>query len=392
MKIVSYAALLFVSFVVFSCKDDEPQIKPEENFLKIYNDESFQNTFIPIDIVQSADSSFFILGSYDYIKTYVLKVDKLGNFMWDFKLDENMVNPIPGLFEINNTYYFFCMDEISLATYLVEVSDSSSAPSIVNTYGNIIYPLHASRVSENELLLLSYDRDAIASRLTKLDENFATTFSTTEGFAVLEDAEPDIIGHVFRTGERLPFFTGASQGGYFFNGFSNFSFSLHFTNQGGNMTGVINGFRDEGIITAALNISGNSYAVARNSHTQNFILPQTSLSENGTSINSDLGGNDHPEIAIKSFVKAEKIDVIGQETIVVGATTKSGQVILYFYGTDGALKGSKRMGFNNPYELVKFVQTSDGGLAVLGNTYVAGRFSRICLFRIPKQELIDIVF
>src|SRR5690606_15765646 len=147
-------------------KDDKPHIQPEENILKIYKDERLQNTFIPIDIVQSADSSFFILGSYDYIKTYVLKVDKLGNFMWDFKLDENMVNPIPGLFEINNTYYFFCMDEISLATYLVEVSDSSSAPSIVNTYGNIIYPLHASRVSENELLLLSYDRDAIASRLT----------------------------------------------------------------------------------------------------------------------------------------------------------------------------------------------------------------------------------
>jgi hypothetical protein len=40
-----------------------------------------------------------------------------------------------------------------------------------------------------------------------------------------------------------------------------------------------------------------------------------------------------------------------------------------------------------PYEIAAMTTTSDGGLAVCGITCVAGRFPRICLFKISGAEL-----
>lgn len=383
----------FIFFLIsfYSCKENEADVKPEESFLKIYSDESFENAFVPIDMVQSTDSSFFILGSYDRWKTYVMKVDKEGKFLWDAKLETNFVNPVPGLFEVNGAFLFFCMDEITLQTQLLQLSGEDSAPTIVKTFDGIIYPLYVSRVDIDNYLILSYDRNAIASRITKLDSDFNEMWSVTGDYSVLEDVEPEIIAHITRNGERLPFFVGTSQGKYFFNGFSNYSFSLHFLDQSGAMTGVINGFRNEGSVSAAMNISGNIYSIAHNSFNHNFILPQLSISENAISTTSELGGTDHPEIAQRALVGLSKINVLGEEMITFATTTKSNQIILYFYDLTGVLKGSKRLGFNNPYELVRIIQTSDGGLAILGNTHVAGRFSRICLFKISRQQLIDMV-
>ena len=43
--------------------------------------------------------------------------------------------------------------------------------------------------------------------------------------------------------------------------------------------------------------------------------------------------------------------------------------------------------FLNPFEIANLVQTSDGGLAVCGTTYLAGRFPRICIFKLSKNKL-----
>lgn len=394
MKLQITAILfIFSALAFFGCSEDEPEIKPEESFFKIYNDESFENTFFPVDMTQSSDSSYMILGAYDYWNTYILKTDQAGNFQWDIKLDEGYVNPIPGLFEIDNSYYFFCMDEISLVTHLFQVTDSTSTPNIVRTYNDITYPLHASKTDDGGFLILSYDRNSLSSQLDKLNANFEKEWSESPQYEVLEDVEEEIIGHVTRIGERLPFFTGTAQGRYFFNGFSNFSFSLHFVDKAdGEMTGVINGFRNESAITRAVNINSNEYALSRYSFDNNFILPKVTINENEVLFSSDFGGNDHPEIEKSAAFYMTRVTVQGVEKLAVATTTKTKQIIIYIYDVNsGELDGSRRLGYNNPFEMVKAEASLDGGLTILGNTYVTGRFPRISLYKLSKYDLEQIV-
>jgi len=302
------------------------------------------------------------------------------------------VNPIPGIFERNGTFYFFCMDELSLNTVLFQVSDSSSAPQVAQTYG-ISFPLYASQTSDGGIIMLSYDYENQASRLNKFDADFNLTNGGAEGYPVLDDFLELIDGHINRTGARMPFFTGEANGRYFFNGFSNYTLAIHFIDKSNySLTGVINGFQkgEEGV-SGLLNISGNNYLLTRYSFNENFIIPASQIDENSVMTSTDFGGNDHPEIAQRGFFYLDLLDINGESTLVAGTTTKSDQNILYFYDPNsGELVGSKRLGYNNPYELVKIIQSNDGGLTILGNTYVLGRFSRIYLYKLSEQDLIDI--
>lgn len=380
-------AYSFLAVIIAGCAISDNEIEPQEGFTRIYNDESFENTFEPLDIIQTADSGYLILGSYDLNKTYLLRTNKLGYYEWDLQLEEKYVNPIPGIISNDSAYYFFCMDELTLETYMMQVNENSEEATIVNTYPEIIYPLYASKTADNGVLLLSYDRNTLSSKLTKLNGSFQNEWDNE--YPVIEDVEEDIIAHVSGISERLPFFTGTAEGKYFFNGYSNYSFSLHFVNKNdGGQTGVINGFRDSGAISAAINLSGSEYALTRYSFGENFILSRNSLGENSVAFSSDLGGNPHPEIEQNAFVHIRKINIEGTSAVVLSTTTRSGQIILYLFDeASGELKGSKRFGFTNPYSAVEIIQTYDNGIAILGNTFVTGRFSRICLFKLSENDL-----
>jgi hypothetical protein len=61
---------------------------------------------------------------------------------------------------------------------------------------------------------------------------------------------------------------------------------------------------------------------------------------------------------------------------------------LYFYDeATGTFITSKYLGFSNPFEIAQVISTEDGGLAVCGTTYVAGRFPRICLIKLHPEDL-----
>ncbi len=391
-NILTYIILLSSFALILSCKEEE-EIQPDESFLKIYNDETFENVFTPVDFVQGSDSSYFILGSYDINNAYVMKVDKEGNFEWDFKLNEEDVNPIPGIVEKNNTYYFFCMDELTLNTKLYRVSDSSSSPQLQNSY-NISFPLCASKTSSGGMIMLSYDFDNQESRLNEFDANFNLTNADADGFPVMEDFLELIDGHINGTGNKMPFFTGESDSRYYFNGYSDYTLSIHFLDKNTyGLTGKINGFqKGEEAVSGLLNIGSNEYFLTRYSYNENFIIPSEPINEGNIFTSTDFPGNDHPEITQRAFFDMKEINVNGTPSVVVGTTTKTNQIILYFYNPNsGELQGSRRLGFNNPYSLVKVIQSLDGGLAILGNTYVTGRFSRISIYKISQKELIDII-
>ena len=382
---ISFVLLLTLSIV--SCGNEEDFI-PDSSFIKIYNDEFFESSYIPMDIVQAGNTGYFILSAYDAWNTYILRVDEDGEYMWDYKLEDNYVNPIKGMYYKDSAFYFFCMDDLSLAATLMKVTDQSKTAQVERTYGNIIYPLHSSAVDDG-FLLESYNRESYSTRLTKLNNDFGIVWE--EEYEVEQDVEESIISHLTRIGNRLPFFSGQAGNKYFLNGYYNYSMSMLFVNASdGTQTGVINGFRDKSAISSAKYLDGNSYALSRFDFGENFIIPKIDLNTSGTGISSDLEGNEHPEMMPNAFVYSQIIDVNGREITMYATSTKGGQILLYAYDAiNGTLVGTHHLGRLNPYEAIDFVATNDGGLAVLGNTFVNGRFSRITLIKLSEKELIE---
>ena len=308
--------------------------------------------------------------------------------MWDYRLEENLVNPIKGLYFKDSAFYFFCMDDLSLATLLMKATDQSQSAQLERTYGDIIYPLHSSAVDDG-FLLESYNRESYSTRLSKLSTDFGIQWD--EEYAVEQDVEEAIISHLTRIGDRLPFFSGQAGNKYFLNGYYNYSMSMLFVNTGdGTQTGAINGFRNKSAISSAKYLDGNSFALSRFDFGENYIIPKIELNTSGIGISSDLEGNIHPEMTPNAFVYNEIIDVNGKEITLYATSTKAGQILLYAYdANNGTLVGTHHLGRLNPYEAIDFVPTSDGGLAVLGNTFVNGRFSRITLVKLSEKELIE---
>lgn len=385
IPIISLIAVLF-----FSCGNEEDYV-PDSSFIKIYNDELFESAYIPMDIVQAGETGYFILSAFDSWNTYILRVDENGAFMWYYTLPENYVNPINGLYYLDSAFYFFCMDDISLSTYLMKATDQSMSAEVERSFGNIIYPLASSAIDDG-YLIESYNRESYSTRLTKLNLDFGEIWN--EEYSVEQDVEQAIISHLTRIGNRLPFFTGQAGNGYFLNGYYNYSMSMLFVNAGnGAQTGVINGFRAESAISSALYINGNTFALSRFDQGENFIIPKADLNTTATGISSDLNGNEHPEMTPDAFVNSKIINVNGKDAILFATSTKSGQILLYAYDAlNGSLIGTHHLGRLNPYEAVSFVSTADGGLAVLGNTFVNGRFSRITLIKLSKKQLLAFAY
>jgi hypothetical protein len=388
MKLHCISILLLANLILFVSCGNEDDYVPESSFIKIYNDEYFNSSYIPMDIVQAGETGFFILSAYDSWNTYVLRVDEKGEFMWDYKLDEHYVNPIKGLYYIDSIFYFFCMDDLSLGTYLMKATDQSKSASVERNLGNIIYPLASSKVDDG-FLIESYNRESYSTRLTKLKADFGEAWH--EEYSVEQDVEEAIIGHLTRIGERLPFFTGQAGNRFFLNGFYNYSMSLLFVNgSNGAQTGVINGFRDESAISSMRYLDGNTFALSRFDHGENYINPKIDLNTTGTGISSDLAGNQHPEMTPNAKVYSQIINVNGKDVTIFATSTKGGQILLYAYDAiNGTLVGTHHLGRLNPYEAIDFAATADGGLAVLGNTFVNGRFSRITLIKLSEKQLIE---
>lgn len=340
--------------------------------------------------MEAGSNGYFILSAFDKWNTYILRVDSVGNFMWEYTLDDNYVNPIEGAVYKDGAFYFFCMDDITLATYLMKADDASKTASVDRTYADIIYPLNSSPV-DNGYLLESYNRETYSTRLTKLNEAFGESWH--EEYEVEQDIEESIIGHLTRIGKRLPFFTGHAGNRYFLNGYYNYSLSLLWVNASdGTLTGVINGFRDESVMSSALSIEGNTFALTRYSYGENILIPEIEINTSAIGISTELEGNMHPEITPDAFVHSDIVEIEGKRVTIFATTTKAGEVLLYAYDTaSGVLAGTYHVGNLNPYEAVSFLETTDGGLAILGNTFVNGRFSRIALIKLSKTQLTEIV-
>ena len=384
--------LVVLSALAWSCSNKSDPAADKANFTRIYDNDKFEASYFPIDITQTPDGGYLILGGRrlddsNFSGIYLMKVDEFGAFVSEKEVDSNNIDPIGPILMANSKYYFFCMTQVALQSQLIEMDANAEITQIIDVGGT--YPAAAAS-NNGSFLLLSYDnvnKESVVSVVSPTGSVSASQgFSIGQGDAV----EAPIIDHFIRNGRQFPFQVGkALSGQYFFNGFFNYTFSLVFTNlSSSSPQGVVQGQQDEGGLSQVVPLTGNTYATARFNFGDNYLIPAATLNSSGITSSVDLGGNSFPELTANAPVKILLTTINGKDIILYGSNTHSRQIALYGYNkASGEFLGSKYLGFSNPFEIASMAITADGGLAVCGTTYVAGRFPRICFFKLSNEEL-----
>ena len=379
-----------------SCANDADPAADKSNFTAIYDNDKFNTSYYPIDMRQTPDGGYLILGGRRVVDSnfsgvYTMKVDEQGQFVQDREIDDINVNPVGRLLELNGKYYFFCMTSVGLQTQLIELDASGEIVQTLDVGGS--YPA-AAALDNAGFVLLSYDNLTKQSVVSLVSVTGDITKSQGFSIGAGDAVEEPIINSFLRTGRQLPFQVDkTSSGQYYFNGFYNYTFSMVITDlSSAEPQGIIQGQQADGGLSQIQQIDGEKFAVARFNFGDNYFQPNVNLSTSGISSSTDLGGNTLPELISNSTVRILKTILNGKNILIYSSNTRSKQIALFIYdAASGELLGSKYLGFSNPFEIASLLTTADGGLAICGSTYVAGRFPRICLFKISKDELANTI-
>lgn len=375
---------IFIFFLLWSCDISKNNIEPTASFVKIYDDNRFEEEYYPLDVIQTADDGFLILSEKKddqslFTSVYVLKTDALGNVLTQTEMASPYSNPVNGWSKIGDIYYFVCMDANNLAGNLVAVDEAGTVADPV-LIGGITYPLVAEQDDTN-LVVLSFDNSNGESVISVVNTTGQVVQQASYNIGSGVDVEKPIIDHLTGNGDKLPFAVGKTSGGlYYFNGFYNYTFSLVFTNFGNDPTGVCQGQLSLGGISAVASLGGDAFGVARFNFGENYLNPGAIISTTSITSSTDLGGNIFPEIESGAVVKLMNME---QEAKWLYATnTVSKQVVLYgFDQATNNILGTEYLGTSTPYSFASFTLTKDGGIAVLAKTALEGRFQRIVLFK-----------
>lgn len=387
-----------------ACLEESSDALDQKAFTKIYDNSEFNASFYAIDIKQTADGGYLILGAKTKVvviddtpnvntpqSVYLLKTDKYGNFVSELELEEPYLYPVGKLNLIGGNYYFFCMDAGTNA-FLVNVTDQAEVTSITGL--PLTLPLAASANSSGGLLLLSYDNEGHESVVSRI-----TTTGTLAGnpirFYTGTDSPVDdlVLNHANKEGKQFPFDVGQLPSGlYYFNGFINYTFSLVFTDLSDNneYQGIVNGHQENAGMSMMLPITGSTFALSTFSFGFNFFSPSSALNLSGVTSVNNLQEDSYsfPELEKNARVKAIRTVINNKNVIVYASNTKSKQIGLYFYDeTSGEFLNSKYVGYSNPFEIASVIQTTEGDLVVSGTTYISGRLPRFCLIKLSKSSL-----
>lgn len=405
--------LLFIPAILFAtaCLEESSEKIDKKSFTRIYDHSGFYSNFYAIDMKQTFDGGYLILaGKTEVVKEagepqdvntplgiYLLKVDALGNNVTTLTLDDEYIYPIGNLNLIGDSFYFFCMDAATNA-FLVNVDQLATFSAVIPLSTTLTYPLAASVVdasgSTASLLLLSYDNSTQESVLTKVSTS-GTVSNETRFYTGAESPIDDlVVKHANREGMQFPFSVGqTSAGTYFFNGFINYSFALVFTSLTNNTPGhTVYGQQQNAGFSSVLPLGGQTFAVSGYSFGFNFLLPNASIATTGSGVSSitdvQLNGYSFPELEQNARVKPIRGTWKDKNVVIYASNTKSGQIGLYLYDElTGEFLASKYLGYSNPFEVGAIVQTAEGDLVVSGTTYVAGRLPRLCLIKIPGDDI-----
>ena len=390
---ISSIAILILSISLFqNCDIVNNDAKPKDEFVKIIHEADYNTKVYPVDILQTADSSFLILSavynndnSYVWHTPQISKTDASGKVLWQQKLESPYVNPVGKILDISGEYYFVCMNENTLSTYIMKINKETGETTVSATLDDIKYPLYSYVSSNNSVLIQGYNHFARKTIFAKLSSSFSVTFK--KEYYLYEDAEEMILSHITKTGKQFPLKIGElSDGNYYINGFYNYTFSTLFIDKdSGNITGVVNGFRYEAGISSFIETSAGTFALSIFNQNDNYFITNKEISTSATSSVENLKGDYISDLQQNAHVVGKLIKTSSEDMFVFASSTKSNEIVLYFYDkANGKLLYTKHISDSNPVEIQSLIQTDNKSIVVLAKTFVNGRFPRIF---IAKTEL-----
>ncbi len=393
--------LIFASFIFLACSKEE-EFNPESAFLQIYDDNNYNVAYQPVGL-GATDSNLFVLSERNldvsnFSGINLVVTNQAGDFTREVELEDIYVAPTKGLLKIgttNSTHYFFCMDRNSLRPQLGSIPAGGDQVTFSPLNMPASYPLAAAISNNNNLILLSYNPESQASVISVVDLNGTVVNQASYSIGPGDDVRTAVVNHFTNRSDRLPFFCGqASNGSYYFNGFFNYTLSMVFTDLGDDPTGVIQGQALNAGMKSMIPIGGNNYAFMGFQFSDHFISGQIQFSTTGITSSVNFFDRNIPEIAEKanSRVVTYSANSAEPEMVIFASETEGRQVVLYFYDINtGNLLSTYYIGTLNPFTLADLIVFEDGSIAVTGTTFLAGRFERIYITKINRQQILDIL-
>src|SRR5690554_1102187 len=377
--------LLLLGFVLSGCKD---KYKPEESFIKVYDNKDGNKNYFPLSIQRTSDDGYLILSAYNGWNIHLLKTDKMGEFLWEFNLPSKYVNAIPNLIQRDDALYFVCMDAIGLFTYIMQVDEGGRQAIESHTFNQIQYPMYVFD-NEDKVYIQNYNRTTYETGVIELNSGM-NQIQNFGGVKIFTDVEDKVVDHLNYTGKRFPFFINVTPENNYvvINGFNNYSFSTVFLDANLNFSGVYNGNAFDGGLNAILPLGGNNFSLGRFSFSNMYFNPNATLSPTTVDITESIPAQGKSELDAQSPVLIKNMSINGLNYVVYLATTKSNQLMLSFYEKGSSdPKAIKYIGQSVPLKASDFIMTKDEGLIILAQTTVMGSFNRIGTIKLSKEEL-----
>jgi hypothetical protein len=378
------------------CDIKKSKADPSDSFSAVYDHPDVNLSFYPVDMVQTHDGGFLVLSVYTdtALSTFplirLMKTDKTGALVREQVVDAAYCSAVPALIPNGSSWRFLCMDAVNQNTKLMEVDDALTSVSKLDDLAGK-YPLYLFADNSDNFLVLSFDRIARTSVLTLYTSSGEQEWQSS--YNINEDYKNQIETHLKKAGRQFPFFilqSGESTAShYLVNCFFNYTMTLIFANPAtGGRDGQVNTYQDNAAISSAAYLDGSRFALSRYYMSENYIFPSVELDQNNTQGSDDFNDIHLSELTADAAVKSITTTFHNKEVVVYASQTKTNSLVLYFFNkADGKLVATKNLASTNPVNIAGLISTSDGGLALLAQTYVAGRFPRIAIFKIAPGDI-----
>lgn len=399
MLLPTLKKLLLVGCILpamLSCDIKKSDADPSDSFTKVYDHADMDLSFYPVDMVQTSDDGFLVLSVYTdtALSTFplirLMKTNEAGILERETLVDEAYCSAVPSLMRNGNVWQFVCMDAVNQNVKLMEVSeDLSGVAEVAELAGK--YPLYLYTDDQHNFVVLSFDRIARTSVLTKYGAGGQQLWQTS--FNIIEDFKNQVETHLKKGNRQFPFFiTRAGSPDithYLVNCFYNYTMTLLFTGQAnGSRTGQLNTYQDDAAISSIVFLDNARFAISRYYMGANYVFPAVELDLNDTQGADTFEDIQLPELTADAPVRSLVATFNEREVVVLASQTKSNRLVIYFFDkAEGELLTTRYLASTNPVKIAGLITTNDGGLALLAQTFVAGRFPRTAIFKVSPGDI-----
>lgn len=379
--------------LVISCDIKESNADPSESFSAVYDHPETNVAFHPVDLAQTSDGGFLILSVYTdtMLSTFplirLMKTSDAGIITREVLVDGAYCSAVPSLMKKGSQWQFVCMDAVNQNVKRMQVNEDLTGLSEIDEL-NGKYPLYLYQDSRNNFVILTFDRIARTSELTQYASNGDVLWE--DSYNINEDYKNQVETHLRRRNQRFPFFVSEVDAArYMVNCFYNYTMTLLFVNAAnGNITGQLNTYQDDAAISSAVYLGDSRFSTSRYYMGENYIFSSVSLNVDDTQGSNTFNDLLLSELTADAEVRSLVMEINGRDVIVFASQTRSNQLVLYFFDhAEGTLLAVKYLASTNPIEIGAVVATEDGGLALLAQTYIAGRYPRIALYKVSPKEI-----